>query len=144
MMAENYENLNYNIESHEYEDQMTEEAWSCYAGDYTAEFLENFTDGDWEQLYRELPKKSVLWQKRFVDCVPETVGPCELKALRMIAEGTEDTDLFGNVIGILSDQDLGAADGLGPIFDKAERMLPLAEHYLKPYIRRFLEKRPGA
>ena len=79
-----YEELDHNIEECAYEGQGPSEAGESFALEMTAEIFDAFTADDWNQLFRELPGKSVMWKRRFSDLLDDTSDPKQAKALEML------------------------------------------------------------
>ena len=137
-----YKDLNYNIETCEYDDQIINEEWCNYVYDATCEILSKFTEEDWQVLFSELPTKSTIWKKRFVDCLGDSENKNELKALMSIALTTDDPELFSLVICTLVDFDLSRVEGTESLFEKVEKMMPEVANYYKNTFAQFLEKKP--
>ena len=135
-----YEELNYNIETCAYDDDVSENTWSDNVCDYTCEYLLKFKQEDWEKLLKDLPSKSTMWKKRFIDCLGDVENKNELKALLIMAN-TDDLELFTFAISNLSAYDLDDVQDIDYLFEKAEKMMPEIEDYYKPYFAQFLEKK---
>lgn len=137
-----YDKLDYNIESYEYDDLETNIAWDNLICDLTSEILNKFIDADWDKLYEEIPKKSIIWKKRFNDCIPETSkDENRIKALLLLLN-TDDPELFSDALSKLDGYDFSDYENSVQLYEKAERMLPKLENeYYKYVIKNFLEKK---
>ena len=138
-----YEALNYNIGECEYEGQNVDEAWDCYAGDYTLECLDAFTEADWEMLHHELPTKSAIWKRRLISCMIDTPDPevnsRRIQALIVMAD-TDDEAVFADAVGALCDFDIAGVEDVQALIDRARTMTPFALQYHQVLINRFFDK----
>ena len=134
-----FDSLNYNIDCCAYEDRLTLELWINSYCDSTRECLNAFKQEDWDKLFQELPAKSLIWKKRFIDCLIGTTEPNQLKALISLAD-TDDEELFVQIIMNLFDFDYCDTEGIEKVHDKAAKMSPAANDYQKSVLNPFIEK----
>ncbi len=135
-----YDKFDHNVTMYAYDDMISDIRWDDTTRDDTIDILEAFTEEDWQRLFQELPTKSTIWQKRFVDCIISEDNQNELKALLLLAN-TNDPNLFVEVIVALLDFDLSNIEGLDSLYDKVEKMIPLVPLYRKSILIDFLEKK---
>ncbi|MBK5144469.1 hypothetical protein I2494_12190 [Budviciaceae bacterium BWR-B9] len=57
------------------------------------ELLNKFDENDWEVLIEQLKHKSILWQKRLVECLGDLHSSYELKVILELIN-TEDKDIL--------------------------------------------------
>ena len=134
-----YDKLNYNIESYEYDDLEANIAWDNLICDLTTEILDEFIDADWDKLYEEIPKKSIIWKKRFNDCILESFeDENRIKALLLLLN-TDDPELFSDALSKLDGYDFSDYENSVRLYEKAESMLPeLENEYYKSVINNLL------
>ncbi len=135
-----YDCLNYNIEGCEYDDESTLSMWYDSVCEYTIGCLEEFSEEDWKKLFKELPNKSVLWQKRFVDCLNDSQNQNQLNALIMLSN-TNDLELFSLVISTLLGYDVSNVENIDELYEKVENSIPLVGEGYKKEFNEFLEKK---
>jgi hypothetical protein len=140
-----FNKLNYNIESYEYDDLETTNAWDDLICDATTEILETFTNEDWEQLYEELPNKSIIWKKRFYDCLPDIAeNDNQIKSLLFLTN-TDDPELFALSLAKLVNYDFSNVENIDELYEKAENLLPdIKDKYHRYVVENFLEKKTKA
>ena len=101
-MVEQFDNY---IKQYEYDDESTNNNWFDYAFEYGTQLLNEFSQDDWDELKKELPSKSIIWQRRFVYCMVNSIGDNQLDILLSLTD-TNDIYLFEIIIGILGSYDI--------------------------------------
>ena len=109
----------------------------------TIEYIEEFTDEDWDNLLKELPKKSNRWKMRLAECIgyPENKNKNKvIEALLYMAQ-TDDNDLFFKVITSLLAYDINDIENINEIYEKVENHLKNEKDdlYIRNY-QNFLKK----
>ena len=138
MMGENYRNLNYNIETVEYGDQITYETWSNIVYEAVIENLERFTDEDWDQLFSELPRKSVLWKRRLCDCLWLPDPRC-VKALLCLSDTQDEETFYMMIVNLLDLEEFIDPEDMKPLCKINTKWLPPTSR-ANIVFREFLER----
>jgi len=135
-----FDGLDSTIRECEYDDINTMNEWYDVVLHNAKSFLESFKEEDWEKLFKVLPYKSVVWQKRLCDCLSDTTNPNVLKALLYMSK-TNDIELFSYVIGRLASYDASDIEDFDILCEKVEQNLDKVQGYYQERFTQFLEKK---
>ena len=136
----NYDYLNNVIEQAESEDALTIIEWQEYISEGAIYNIDLFTDADWTILFKELPNKSVIWKKRFAECLGNPEDENQFKALIYLTK-EEDLELFSIVLTQLLYYDVTTIDNYDEICAKIEKKLPLVSYGYQCNFNEFLERK---
>ncbi|MFV0548467.1 MAG: hypothetical protein ACK5M5_07095 [Limnobaculum xujianqingii] len=106
-----------------------------------AELLNKFDENDWEMLIEQLKHKSILWQKRLVECLGDLHSPYELNVILELIN-TEDEDLFVTCIDSLRCLDLSKLnqDTKKQLLTSADLLIEKAMLPVKKVLEEFIKK----
>ncbi|MHC5218086.1 hypothetical protein ACYSNR_15610 [Enterococcus sp. LJL128] len=68
----------------------SEDFWYDYAYIQAQELLNNFTQSDWEELYKHIDAKSDLWKIRVAYCIDEDAGMNGFRFLLSLMNDSDD------------------------------------------------------
>ena len=124
----------------EHDDINTMNEWYDVVLGNAQSFLNSFKEEDWEKLFKVLPYKSVIWQKRLCDCLTDTTNPNVLKALLILSK-TNDIELFSYVISHLTNYEKSEIEDFDLLCEKVEQNVDNVQGYYQEKFREFLEKK---
>lgn len=119
----------------------SEDYWyDCAIAD-SIEMLNNFSDDDWQLLIRELENKSVLWQKRLVECLGGFHNSYELKIILELIN-TENEDLFIACIDTLRSLNLSnlSLEAKEQLLTKVKLLMMKSKPPVKNVLDEFIKK----
>lgn len=133
-----FNELNHCIDFYCSDDKYISSTWYEIGNQRAIEILEEFSDNDWEQLIKELPKKDLMWKQRLSYCLDGS-NKYDIYILFQLLN-IDDKMILENVVTALKNSTvLNETGNIDEVISKVEKILPNASPLSTVVLNDFLD-----